>query len=360
MQQSGILPGMIVYVGTYTGPGKAEGIYVYRMDESTGALAHLQTVASIDNPSFLTLDPQQRCLYAVNETSEGEGQGPGVSAFTVDPQRRTLSLLNRQPAHGTSPCYVSLNPEGTHVLIANYGDGSLAVYPVQEDGSLGKASDVIRHQGSSAHRRQAGPHAHSIRFDPQGRHVLACDLGIDRVFLYRLADGRLTPHELPYAQLSSGAGPRHTAFHPSGRFVYVNGEIDSSVSAFIYDPERGAFDLIGAYSTLPDEFSGNNSTAQVLVHPAGRTVYVSNRGHDSIAGFEVDEARGELRPRGHVPSGGKTPRNFNIDPSGRFLYAANQSPGNIVVFSVGDDGSLIPTGHVTEVPVPICVIFGRE
>jgi 6-phosphogluconolactonase len=351
---------MIVYVGTYTGPGRAEGIYVYRMDETTGALAHLQTLGGVDNPSFLALSQQQRCLYAVNETPEGEGQGPGVSAFAIDPQRRTLAPLNRQPAHGTSPCYVSLNPEGTHALIANYGNGTLAVYPVNGDGSLGEASHVVQHEGGSSHRRQAGPHAHSVRFDSLGRHVLACDLGVDRVFLYTLRDGRLVPHEPPFAQLSSGAGPRHSAFHPSGRFVYVNGEIDSSVNAFTYDADRGAFDLIGAYSTLPSDFTGNNSTAQVLVHPNGRTAYVSNRGHDSIAVFEVDDTRGALRPRGHVPSGGHTPRNFNIDPSGRFLYAANQRPGNIVVFRIGDDGGLTPTGHVTEVPVPVCVIFGRE
>jgi 6-phosphogluconolactonase len=351
---------MIVYVGTYTGPSKAEGIYVYRMDDSTGALTHLQTVSGVDNPSFLALDPEQRYLYAVNETPEGEGQGPGVSAFAIDPQHRTLTPLNRQPAHGSAPCYVSLNPAGTHVLIANYGNGTLAVYPVESDGRLGAASHVVQHEGRSVHRRQAGPHAHSIRFDPQGRHVLACDLGVDRVFLYRLEGGTLVPHDLPYAQLSSGAGPRHTAFHPSGRFVYVNGEIDSSVTAFAYDPERGAFDVKGVYSTLPDDFSGNNSTAQVVAHPNGRFVYVSNRGHNSIAVFEVHQERGTLTTRGHVPSGGQTPRNFNIDPSGRYLYAANQSPGNVVVFRIGDDGSLTPTGHETAVPVPVCIIFGRE
>lgn len=351
---------MIVYVGTYTGPGKAEGIYVYRMDEATGALSHRQTVSGVDNPSFLALDPQQRFLYAANESGEADG-GPGVSAFAVDERRRTLTPLNRQPAHGTSPCYVLVDPSGKHVLVANYGNGILSVYPVEEGGRLGEASHVVQHEGSSSHRRQAGPHAHSVTMDPAGRHVLACDLGVDRVFVYRLEHGRLVPNALPFAQVSSGAGPRHTDYHPSGRFVFVNNEIDSTLSAFAYDAEAGTLQIVDTRSTLPDDFPGNNSTAQVRVHPNGRFVYVSNRGHDSIALFEIDPQRGKLRPLGHEPTQGKTPRNFNIDPSGTFLYAANQNTNTIVTFRIdGQTGRLSATGQVTEVPAPVCVIFGRE
>jgi 6-phosphogluconolactonase len=359
---------MIVYVGTYTGPERAEGIYVYRMDDASGALTHLHTVSGqgTDSPSFLALHPNGRWLYAANETREGEGEGPGVSAFAVDAQSHALRFLNRRDSHGTSPCYVSFGAGDKHAMVANYGNGTVSVYPLQQDGQLGDASHVVQHEGSSSHARQAGPHAHSIRPDPAGRYVLAADLGCDRVFVYTLdgATGTLAPAELPYGQVSSGAGPRHTAFHPNGTLLFVNNEIDSSVSAFKYHAERGAMQIADTRSTLPDDVpaaSVRNSTAQVTVHPNGRFVYVSNRGHDSIANFGVDAERGKLTPLGHEPTQGKTPRNFNFDPSGRFILAANQNTGNIVTFEVsGETGRLRATGHVTEVPWPVCVTFGPE
>ncbi|HEU5314993.1 MAG TPA: lactonase family protein, partial [Chloroflexota bacterium] len=349
---------MRVYVGTYTGPGKAEGIYVFEMDESSGALTPVQTVGGVDNPSFLALHPNGRTLYAVNES--GDADGPGVSAFSVDAASGRLEKLNRQPSHGTSPCYVSLDPDGKCVLVANYGNGIVSVYPVQPDGRLGDASCVVQHQGSSTHRRQAGPHAHSIRLDPTGKYVLSCDLGCDRIFVYTLDTraGKLTPNAIPYAQVSSGAGPRHIAFHPNGRLAFVNNEIDSTVTSFTWDAERGTLHVNDTRSTLPADYAGNNSTAQIAVHPGGSVVYVSNRGHDSIATFGVDPERGKLTPLGHQPTQGKTPRNFNLDPSGAFLYAANQSSNTIVPFRVDPaSGHLTPTGHTTEVPAPVCVLF---
>lgn len=350
---------MRVYVGTYTGPGKAEGIYVFDLDQSSGALRPVQTVAGVDSPSFLALHPNGKTLYAVNESGEGD-RGPGVSSFTVDPTTGKLTPLNRQPSHGTSPCYVSLDPDGKCVLVANYGNGTVSAYPVGRDGALGEAGCVIQHEGASTNRRQAGPHAHSIRLDPTGKFVLACDLGCDRVFVYTLdaTEAKLTPAEIPYAQLSSGAGPRHIAFHPNGLLAFVNNEIDSTVTSFTWDAERGTLRVNDTRSTLPADFSGNNSTAQVAVHPNGKFVYVSNRGHDSIAIFGADQEHGKLTPLGHQSTGGRTPRNFNLDPSGTLLLAANQNTNTIVAFRVdAQSGNLTPTGHQTEVPAPVCVLF---
>jgi 6-phosphogluconolactonase len=288
---------MIVYVGTYTGPDRAKGIYVYRMDEGSGALTHLHTISGpgTDSPSFLALHPNGRWLYAANETSEGSGEGPGVSAFAVDAQSHALTFLNRRSSHGTSPCYVSFGAGDRYAMVANYGNGTVSVYPLEADGKLGEASDVVQHEGRSSHARQAGPHAHSVRHDPAGKYVLAADLGCDRVFVYTLdgATGKLAPAELPFGQVSSGAGPRHTAFHPNGKLLFVNNEIDSSVSSFKYDAERGAMTIVDTRSTLPEDVPGErvrNSTAQVTVHPNGRFVYVSNRGHDMS------------RPRGRRPA----------------------------------------------------------
>jgi 6-phosphogluconolactonase len=356
---------MYAYVGAYTGPGRAEGIDVFRVDTASGALSHIQTLAGVDNPSFLALHPERPLLYAANETSEtASGPGPGVSAFSIDPASGRLTPLNRQPAHGTSPCYVSLDPSGRYVLVANYGDGSLAVFPLEADGRLGAATDVVRHAGSGPNaRRQQGPHAHSVRPDPDGGFILACDLGIDKVLVYRLdaATGRLQPNDPPHAATPPGGGPRHLDFHPGRRFLYVNNEISSSVTAFAYDPSRGALQTIETVPTLPADYAGDNSTAQILVHPQGMAVYVSNRGHDSIAVFGVDQSSGRLTPRGHVSTEGRTPRNVNLDPTGRFLYAANQNTHTIVVFRVDQTtGDLQPTGMVTESKAPVCVVFRQE
>ncbi len=354
---------MIVYVGSYTGPERVSGISVFRQDPASGDLAPLGSGVPTDNPSFLALHPRLPVLYAVNETAPEESPGPGVSAFAVDPSEGRLTPLNRQPAHGTSPCYVSLDPQGRYVLVANYGDGTVAVFPVQPDGSLGEATDVVRHKGSGPHaRRQQGPHAHSVQFDPQGTFVLVCDLGIDQVLTYRLDPdaGKLRPHDPPAASVLPGGGPRHLAFHPSGRFAYVNAEISSALNVFAYDPRRGVLELLQTVSTLPPGYDGSarNSTAQVKVHPSGKFVYVSNRGHDSIALFAVDERAGTVTPGGHQHTQGRTPRNFNLSPAGDFLYAANQNGDSIVAFRVDPtDGSLTSTGHVTPTPAPVCILF---
>ena len=354
-----------VYVGTYTGQGRAEGIYVYRRDAARGALAHAQTVGGLISPTFLALHPQRPLLYAV-ERQWRDAQRPdgAVSAFAVDPETGRLTLLNRQSSAGLSPCYVSVHPGGRYVFVANYASGHVAALPIEADGRLGEATSAVHHQGSGPDpRRQDGPHAHFISPDPTGRFVLACDLGIDKVMVYRFdaAAGRLVPNDSPHGQANPGAGPRHLAFHPSSRFVYVINELDSTLSAFAFDAERGALALIETVSTLPAGFTEPNHPAQVVVHPSGRFVYGSNRGHDSIATFAIDPETGRLTALGHEPTQGKTPRNFNVDPTGTFLYAANQNSDTLVAFRINQQtGALTATGHVTETPSPVCVVFRRS
>lgn len=353
---------MLVYVGTYTGPGKAEGIYVYRLAPDSGALTHVQTVTGLNSPTFLAVHPQQPFLYAVERQMEGEDAGTGaVSALAVDPASGRLTLLNRQASGGASPCYVSVHPGGQYVYVANYASGHVAALPIESDGRLRQATSVVHHQGKGPDpKRQEGPHAHFIAPDPAGAYALACDLGIDKVMVYRAdtASGGLAPNDPPHGALDPGAGPRHLAFHPGGRYVYVINELDSTLSAFAYDPRRGALDLIHTVSTLPNGFSGTNHPAQVVVHPSGRFVYGSNRGHDSIAVFAIDEATGRVTPAGHASTGGHNPRNFNVDPSGTLLLAANQDTDNVVAFQIDSDaGTLIPTGEVTQTPAPVCVVF---
>jgi 6-phosphogluconolactonase len=284
-----------------------------------------------------------------------------VTAFAVDPDTGGITLLNRQSSCGVSPPYVSVHPSGRYAFAANYASGHVCALPIHDDGTLGEATSVILHAGSGpVPNRQAGPHAHFITPDPTGRYVLACDLGIDKVMVYRFDpdDGKLAPNDPPFAALPPGSGPRHLAFHPGGGFVYVINEIASTLSAFAYDGAQGAMQLLQTISTLPEGFGESNSCAQIVAHPNGRFVYGSNRGHDSIASFAVDETTGRLTPIGHEPTRGKTPRNFNLDPSGAFLYAANQESDTIVVFRVdADTGRLTPTGDVIENPNPVCVIF---
>ena len=351
---------MFVYVGTFTNDSDAKGISVFRMDEASGALTHVQTVPDLISPSFVALHPQRPFLYTVERqwTHAVKDEG-AITAFAVDPADGTLSALNKQRSGGTSPAYVSVHPSGRFAFTAHYGSGHVASFPLGSDGALGAAASVVQHHGRSTHPRQEGPHAHSIMPDPSGRFVLACDLGLDRVMIYRLDDaGKLVPNEIPFAQVSSSAGPRHPAFYPSGRFLYVINEIDSTISVFAYDAERGVALIQQTISSLPADFRGPNGTSQVLVHPNGKFVYGSNRGHDSIAIFTVDQETGKLALIGHQPSGGKTPRNFNIDPTGTFLLAGNQGSGTIVTFRIDPEtGRLTATGSVAETPSPVCIVF---
>jgi 6-phosphogluconolactonase len=350
---------LLVYVGTYT-RGENEGIYVYRLDPSSGALTLASTVRGINNPSFLALHPQHRYLYSVSEVG-GEAGRPtgGVSAFAIDPPTGALTGLNQQSSQGTGPCHLSVDQTGQYVLVANYGSGSVALLPIREDGQLGEATDFIQHEGSSVDPgRQERPHAHSITLDPTNRFAFAADLGLDKILIYQLdlSRGKLIPHEEPWVAVTAGAGPRHLAFHPDGRYAYVINELDNTLIAFAYDEARGTLRTLQTLSTLPEDFQGPSYCADVHVAPSGRFIYGSNRGHDSIAIFAVDEAAGRLSLVDLEPTQGKFPRNFALDPTGTFLLAANQDSDNIVTFRIDPEtGQLTPTGHVTNVPKPVCV-----
>ena len=349
-----------VYIGTYT-RGESEGIYVYRMMPS-GALEFVSVCKGLDNPAFLAIHPQERHLYAVNEMGTFAGKpGGGVSALSMNPETGELTLLNQQSSHGTSTCHLSVDQTGQYVLAANYGNGSVTVLPILPGGELGEATDVVQHRGSSVDPgRQKGPHAHSIMLDRANRHAFVPDLGLDRIMIYQLdlAQGKLVPNEKPWAKVAPGAGPRHFTFHPNGKYAYVINQINSTMTAFTCDEERGELAEIQTVSTLPEGFSGASSCADVHVSPSGRFLYGSNRGHDSIVIFEINQDTGELTYVAHEPTHGKAPRNFGIDPTGNFLLAANQNSDNVVTFRIDQEkGTLTPTGHVAEVPMPVCVKY---
>ena len=348
-----------VYIGTYT-RGDSQGIYHYRLDPASGKLTPAGVTTGVVNPSFLAVHPNRRFLYAVNEISNFQGKKcGGVGAFAIDPQSGALTLLNQQPSGGIGPCHLVVDERGKNVLVANYSSGSVCVLPIGTDGRLGDRTAFVQHEGSSVNpRRQKGPHAHSINLDRDNRFAVVADLGLDKILVYRFdaEGGSLRPNVPPFASAAPGAGPRHFAFHPAGQFAYVINEMASTVTAFSYNADRGLLDTIQTVSTLPKGFDGNNSTAEVQVHPSGKFLYGSNRGHDSIAVFRIDADSGGLSYVANRSTQGKTPRNFGIDPTGRYLLAANQGTGTVVVFCIdADTGDLSPTGNVANVPMPVCV-----
>src|SRR5262245_2899077 len=273
---------LLTYFGTYTNGGKSKGIYCYRLDLKTGKLTSVGVTEGIKNPSFLAIHPSGKFLYAVSEVNDAEGKpGGAVSAFSLDGKTGQLKPLNHQSSEGAGPCHVNVDKTGKVALVANYGSGSIASLPVKADGSLEKAASAIQHEGSSiVPNRQAGPHAHSMNFAPDNRFAFACDLGMDKIMIYKVdsAKGTLTANDPPFTKTPEGGGPRHFAFHPSGRYAYNCNEITSSVTAYAYDAGKGALTEIQTISTLPEPVD-RNSTAEVQVHPSGKFLYCSNRGH---------------------------------------------------------------------------------
>jgi 6-phosphogluconolactonase len=348
-----------VYVGTYTQRG-SKGIYRFDFDVASGKLTSRALAAEAKNPSFVAIGPDQRFLYAVSEVDNSDGKSTGaVSAFAIDRRTGNLTLLNQRPSGGAGPCHLVVDRAGRHVLVANYGGGSVAVLPIGPDGRLGKATAFIQHKGSGTNpQRQEGPHAHSINLDAANRFAVVADLGLDKLFVYRFdpARGTLTANQPPSVSVAPGAGPRHFTFHPNGKNAYVINELASTVTAFHYDRDRGILEPLQTISTLPRDFKGNNTTAEVQIHPSGKFLYGSNRGHHSIAVFAIDSATGKLIATGHQSGGIRTPRNFGIDPSGAHLLVANQDSDSVVVFRIdAETGELRPTGITAEVPVPVCV-----
>jgi 6-phosphogluconolactonase len=352
----------IVYIGTYTQflphvHGTAKGIYVYCLDLANGKLEYLSTAPGVVNPSFVTVDAANRYLYAVQEVGEHAGQpGGAVTAFAIDPQTHALSPINEQLTHGAHPCFVAVDYSGRWLLVANYSGGNASVLPIEANGGLGPATAVVQHHGPALHHD--GPHPHSAVSAPDGAYVLVPDCGLDKIAIYRLdtASGTLAEHDLPSVALQPGAGPRHLAFHPGGAYIYSINERNSTLTAFAYEPADGVLRELQTLSTLPAGFAGPNSCADIHIHPSGRYLYGSNRGHNSIAGFAVDDATGTLRPLGHTPTEGRTPRNFAIDPTGAFLLAANQDTNSVVTFRIDPTtGALDTTGQTADIPSPVCV-----
>jgi len=350
---------LYAYVGTYTN-GRREGIFIFEYRPEDGEARPCGAVAGLPNPSFLAVHPTGCYLYVANEVDDFGGQRAGaVSAFAIDAQTGALCPLNQRSSVGDGPCHLIVDASGEFVLVANYGGGSVAVLPILDDGSLDEASDFIQHRGSGTNpQRQAGPHAHSVVLDPANRFAFVADLGLDRLMIYRFdaERGRLLPNEPAFVSLRPGAGPRHFTFHPDGRHAYVINELDNTVTAFDYDPERGALREVQTLSTLPAGYAEVNYCADIHIAPSGRFLYGSNRGHDSIALFSVDGA-GRLTLLGHEPTGGHWPRNFALDPAGRFMWVANQESDSITRFAAdANTGRLTALGRIA-VPRPVCIQF---
>lgn len=349
-----------VYFGTYT-RGKDQGIFVAELDLKTGKVSKPRPAGAADGPSFLAIHPTQKFLYAVAQIDGADGKKTGgVVAFSVN-KDGSLTKLNEQDSQGAGPCHLTVDKAGKNVLVANYGGGTVAVLPIDSDGKLKPASSTGDHKGTGTlGPNQRGPHAHSINLDAGNRYAFAADLGLDQILVYKFdaEKGKITPNTPHAAKVARGAGPRHFAFHPSGKFAYVINEIGNTMTAFSYDAEKGKLTEIQTISTLPKNFEGKSYTAEVVVHPSGKFVYGSNRGHDSLVIYKVDPKTGKLTVVGHEPTQGKFPRNFAIDPTGSILFAENQNTNNIVLFRVdGKTGKLKPTGQVIPLPSPVCVRF---
>jgi 6-phosphogluconolactonase len=352
----------LLYVGTYTEGGRRDGIHLVRMNSQTGALRRVATVDAGSNPSFLAIHPNGRSLFAVNEVNEMGGKATGsIRSFTIDADDGGLTQIDEKPSEGAAPCYVSADRTGKVLLVANYVSGTVAMLAVDDDGFLNNASQVVQHAGTGKNpTRQDHAHAHCIIPHPSNRFALAADLGIDRVLVYRLdVDGGTLKHvDQSDAVMTPGTGPRHLAFHPTLPIVYVAGELNSSVSALRCDPNTAALSVMQTLAMLPAGFTGENFPADIHVAPNGRALYVSNRGHNSVAVFSIAARTGALTLEQVISSGGDWPRNFSIDPTGRWLLVANQRSGSVVVFGRDvESGRLTRTSQRIDVPTPACLRF---
>lgn len=349
-----------VYIGTYT-RGESKGIYQYEMDTATGTLSPLGLAAETANPSFLALHPKGNLLYSVGELAEFQGEKVGsVNAYSIDRTTGKLTALNQVGSAGSGPCHVKVSDNGNFVLCANYNSGSAAAFALATDGRIGKRTGFFQHTAPFGPNsgRQAGPHAHSINLDKANRFAIVADLGKDRLMIYKFnaKSGEMATHG-EFA-VAPGSGPRHFAFHPNGKWAYVINEMLCTLTAMNWDAKAGQLTEINTEPTMPIPVARGLSTAETVVHPNGRFVYGSNRGHDSIAIFSIDATSGKIARIGNESTQGKTPRNFNIDPSGQFLVAANQDSDSLMVFRIdGATGKLTPVGKPVPAPVPVCVKF---
>lgn len=348
-----------VFIGT--GGGKlAKGIYRCEFDPATGALSNAELAAEIGNPNFLAIHPNGKFLYCVGNVNVNGKGGGGAAAFALDAKTGKLTPLNQQLAKGSGPAHISVDPSGKIVIIANYGSGSTDGFQIGEDGKLKECSIHIQHEGKGGNpSRQAGPHAHSVNITKDGRFAVVADLGIDKLLIYKLdaASGKLEANDPASCATAAGAGPRHFAFHPNGKMAFVINELDSTLSSLSFDGAKGELKTLKTVSTLTKDVKGN-STAEVVVHPSGKFVYGSNRGHNSIAAFKFDEKTGDLTLVGHGTQGVNTPRNFNIDPTGQYMLVGSQGTNQVVMFKIDQEtGALTPHGKPIECGTPICIRF---
>lgn len=354
---------VLLYVGTYTTGSASKGIYIYKLNPSGFELNHFKTVENVPDPSFIAIDKGRKFLYAVNEIKEFNGEMSGsVSAFAIDQKTGDLTFLNKQPSMGSMPCHLTISDNGKFALVANYRGGNVSVLPIGSNGELLPAVDVVQHTGTGPITvRQEAPHAHSIYLDKNNRYALACDLGADKVFIYKFDDrsGKLTPNPAqPYFQARAGSGPRHLAFHQNGKSIFLIHELDSTVTSIAYDQDRGTLAEIQTVSTLPEDWAGTSACGEIQVSPDGNFLYGSNRVHDSIVGFRIDQASGRLEWVEDVPTGGSFPRHFNLDLAGEYLFAANQKSDSIVSYLIDKKtGALHSTGTKSSVPAPTCLLF---
>jgi len=355
---------MFAYVGCYTTPDRAgtgEGITVYRIDDRSGVWEHVQLLTGVANPSFLALDSTRRFLYCVH----GGNDFSAVSAFAAAPHTGLLTALNTQQSGGRNPVSLGVYPSGLALVVANYMDGTVATLPINADGTLAPLNTLLLQTGDPGPDpvEQASPHPHHSPFDPVGQFVMVPDKGLDRTFIYRFdaVRGTIAPNDPPFERAWAGAGPRHIAFHPEASYAYVINELDSTITTYAYDAERGVLDPRQLIGTLPPAYTGRSTGAEIAVAPSGRFLYASNRGHDSIAIFAIDEETGMLTATGWEPTQGAMPRFFALDPSGQFLSVANQGSDTIVTFRVdAATGGLTPTGHVVRTGSPVCIVFAAE
>ena len=353
-----------VYIGTATGKtaagNESKGIYASELDLASGKLTGPVLVAECTGPSFLALHPDGKHLYAVGEMTEGGKSVGAVSAFVIeDAKTGKLKMLNQAPSGGPGPCHLVVDKKGKLVLAANYSGGSCCAVAIKEDGSLGSQTGFAQHQGSSVDLgRQKEPHAHSINVSPDNRFAFCADLGLDKVLIYKIDGGKLTPNDPPAGKTAPGSGPRHFAFHPNGKYAYVINEMGNTVTAFAYNADKGSLTEVQSIGTLPAGYEGKSYTAEVVVHPSGKFLYGSNRGQDSIAVFSVDEKTGKLTATSHQGEGIKWPRNFNVDPTGKYCLVCNEHGDSILVFAIDQKtGALTPTGGKIVVGQPMCVKF---
>jgi 6-phosphogluconolactonase len=354
-------PSMYAYVGSFTTAerkARGDGINVYRVDPATGAWTQVQHVGDLVNPSYLALIRDQRVLYSVH------GDGDYASAFALDPKSGEAKLLGRAATGGKNGVREALDPSGKYLVVANYSSGSVAVLPVGPDGALRDQHQLIPLPGEPGPHKveQQSSHPHDIVFDPSGRFVLVPDKGLDRVFVFRFdgATGKLTPTEQGSVQARPGAGPRHVAFHPKLPIVWVLNELNSTMTTYRFDPYSGSLTPFQVTTTLPTDFTGESTAAEIAVSPDGRFVYGSNRGHDSVAIYAAN-VEGLLSPAGWQPTQGAGPRFIGLDPSGRFLNAANEQGDNVVTFKVDSaSGKLTPTGQVIKNGSPVTIVYAGK